>query len=93
MKRPNLIVLLACPLLLVGSVSTGWADDAEFDETRVIIEINGTDGDVGSQEARYPSRVSSSGENKLQEQKLGLAVAPCKSGAPQGGIHIQHVLF
>ena len=47
MKRPNLIVLLACLLPLAGSVTTGWADDAEFDETRVIIEINGTDGDVG----------------------------------------------
>jgi hypothetical protein len=47
MKLPRLIVILACPLLLAGFVSTGWADEAEFDETAVIIEINGTDGDVG----------------------------------------------
>ena len=46
MKRPNRVLLLVSPLLLLGAVSACWAD-AEFDETGVIIEINGTDGDVG----------------------------------------------
>lgn len=46
MKRLNRMVMLASPLLLICAATPAWAD-AEFDETRVIIEINGTDGDVG----------------------------------------------
>lgn len=46
MKIPNRIVLLVSPLLLASAVSTGWSAE-EFDETKVIIEINATDGDVG----------------------------------------------
>lgn len=46
MKRLNRMVMLVSPLLLVCSASTAWAD-AEFDETKVLIEINATDGDVG----------------------------------------------
>lgn len=47
MKRPNRILLPVVPLLLAGVVSAVWADEAEFDETLVLIEINATDGDVG----------------------------------------------
>ncbi len=47
MKRPSIrIGLLLSPLLLATAVSTSWAEEA-FDETKVIIEINATDGDVG----------------------------------------------
>ncbi len=47
MKTLKSIVLLFPALLLAGAVSMAWADDAEFDEAKVLIEINGTDGDVG----------------------------------------------
>lgn len=46
MKNRKLNPLILAPLALLILPLNGWAQ-AEFDETKVIIEINATDGDVG----------------------------------------------
>jgi hypothetical protein len=49
MKQENIMSIArlgACMLYLAATIPAGWAQD-DFDETKIFIEINATDGDAG----------------------------------------------